>query len=499
VSRWTKERSPEIAADVYAVLLGVIAIIVSYPEIGEVIFRGYFVQDADEVVRAWYGRCSLENPAIVPYSHLSMPGWAAVSAVTEGIGRLFSLPLTMLNRLVTVFACWYTLRSVCGFIRALGGSTRLALASVLMLCLSPTFFLMSLTVYPSVALSAVVVGAMRYWVEGRTRAAVLTIAWAPLIRWEGVLLVGLFGLFVVLRKRWRLLLLLLVPCLLYLGLQAVRYGNPFTPLAYRTTEGMGSWRVFNPAVTWVLFKPALTNLVTFLSPVVLAGGVLAAVWGFFRHRSKLALPAIGSVGLFVSIFSIWHVSDPWMLRVFTTPYVLAVLVIMSLSALTPHKWLRVAMVGVVSTGVAISLFMAHSKVNNETMPLPGKMRHEQGFHLFVRYADAGPVKEWLVKQPADWVIINHMNANLMRADPECRLYELPLRMGTPKMSLSRTFEPIFSDTGEDILPPGEGLVVYASNPRLNNRERQRNVTCDLEKTFSDQRMWVYRCRNKIRD
>ena len=471
---------PERVADAYALVLLAIAIAVSFPTVGELVFRGIFIQDADEVVRSWYGRCAFLNPSVIPYSHLSMPGWTALLGVGEAVGRLLGLPMTMPGRLITVAAGWVCLRSAAGWVRAVGGSERLALAAVALIAASPGFFLMTLTVYPEVTLAAIAVTAFRFVAEDRLRAAAILIGWAPQVRWEGILLVLLVGAVLALRRAWRPLPWLLVPYLLYLGINAVQYGNPWTPLVFRTTPAMGTWLVLNPAVTWDLLRPALINLATLFSPLVLLGGIAVAVSTTVRREWRLALMAFGAAGLAVALFVIWHEYTVWALRVFVVPTTLALLALVG-QAVT---WRPRLLLGLAAAATVASAVMTFVKVESRKVPAPGRIQNEIGFHMFVRYADAAPVIEWLRGERADWIVTNHLNANLLRADPTCSMRDLPLRMGSPRVSLdfNDRFEASFG------LPPGEGLVIFhalvAGVPG-----------CTLVKRFEDAHMDIYRCGN----
>lgn len=51
-----------------------------------------------------------------------------------------------------------------------------------------------------------------------------------------------------------------------------------------------------------------------------------------------------------------------------------------------------------------------------------------------------------------------MNANLLRADTTCRLWDRDLWIGGPQLALSRRFEPTFG------LPRGPRLVVFHTLP-----------------------------------
>ena len=457
------ERLAERLAAVLAVILGGLAVAVSFPAVGEALFRGYFVQDADEMIRAWYGRCAWKNPAIVPYSHLSMPGWTAVLALGEGLGRLLGLPLTLPGRLVTVAAAWCVLRDGARWIRAVGGTAGEAAAAVLLIAACPGFFLLSLSVYPSVAFAALAVRASRQWSEGHLRSAVFTISWAPLVRWEGVLLLALFGAGLVVRRAPRLLGLLLGPYGVTLIVNAAAYGNPWKPLAYRTTRAMGAWLVYNPSLTWDAILPALKSLCTLYPPLMLVGAVLAAPFLAVRWRvHRLGLLPWAAAGLAFALLSIQHDTMVWPLRVMATPTALGTLTLLALGF---RSRLRRAVPWVLATAVAVSVVLSHQRIQGQSIPAPGRFRWEVGFHMFVRWADATEVRDWLLANGADqdFVIVNHLNANLLRADGDCRLWDLPLRLGSVGMSLDRGFQPSFG------LPPGRGLVVFhagaAADPR----------------------------------
>jgi hypothetical protein len=169
----------------------------------------------------------------------------------------------------------------------------------------------------------------------------------------------------------------------------------------------------------------------------------------------------------------------WALRVFVTPHVLGLLSVVAIS-LQFRKTLQRIVLTLAIVGTATSTAMTYQKINTARVPVEGRVRWEPGFHMFVRYADAAPVVDWLHTQKADWIITNHMNANLLRADDQCSLYDLPLRLGSGRMSLSRRFEPAFE------YPPGEGLVVFhAAADQIEN--------CELEREFAAVHMRIYRC------
>lgn len=453
-----KGKQAELAATGYAVVCAVLAVVVSFPTIGELIFRGFLVQDADEVIRSWYGRCAFENANIIPYSHLSMPGWTAVLAVCEQVGRLFGLPLTLGGRLVTVFASWACLINAARWIRRMGGSDRLALIGVALIAASPGYFLLSLSVYPSVALAALAVTSCRLWSEERHRAAVITIGLAPLVRWEGLLLVLLFAAFTLRERQWRNLPFLLAPYAVYLLSNALRFGNPWKPLAYRTTKHFGAWLIFNPSVGWDLWKPALLNLTMLFTPLVLVGGLGVAAYGGARHFKRLGPAPWAFAGLAISLLSIQHDYKVWALRVFATPYVLGVLTVVGVAALATPRW-RAALLWTTTLATVVTLGLGVYRINQKKVKPPGGFDgSEVGFHMSVRYADATPTLDQLRAAKVDWILVNHLNANLLRADSECSLWSMPLWLGKPRMSLGRDFVPTFG------LPSGEGLLVFHALP-----------------------------------
>ncbi|MFT7625132.1 MAG: hypothetical protein ACI9WU_004323 [Myxococcota bacterium] len=461
--------------------MGILAVLTATTDLG-LYFRGYFVGDADEVIRAWYGRCAIENPSIIPYSHLSQPGWTALLAVGEGLARLLGLPLTLMGRLTTVLFSWWCLRSVARFITVAGGSWRMAVAAQGLLICAPGYFLLSLSVYPSIALAAVTAASLTALAQGKTTRAAGLIAWAPLLRWEGILLVALVGLFVLIRRSWRPVPWLVGPYLVWIAAQALRYGNPWKPLAYRTSKAMGAWLLFNPSVGWDRMEPALHNLVALWSPVVLVGGLFVGLFALFQGRNRLgrdtlAPVALGFGGLTIALLSIQHDWMVWALRVFGTPMVLGVMCIGGVAARVKRGGILLA---VATVGVMISGGMAFNKLNSATIPPAGGFHVEVGFHMFVRPAQADDALAWLHEQEADWVISNHLNANLLRADETCSLYDLPLRLGSPRMSLSRDFVPVFG------LPEGEGLVVF-------HTKAAGVEDCKKVAEFRDSRLLVYRC------
>lgn len=453
----TKDRLIPSVIGIYTAVLAILAIVVSFPETGELIFRGYFIQDADEVIRAWYGRCSWRNPNIIPFSHLSMPGWTAALALGEGGGRLVGLPLTLPGRLITVGLSAWCLTSMSGLVRAVGGTARHALIAVLILAVSPAFFLLSVSVYPSIGLAAVVLAGCRFFAEDRFRAAAIVVGWAPLIRWEGVLIVALFAVFLAWRRAWRTLPWLFGPYVLYLVLSALRFGNPWAPLAYRTTKHMGSWLIFNPDLPWERLRLGLINLATFFSPAVLLAGLPIAAYGAIRHFRAIGPLPFAFAGLTVALGSIHHEWIVYALRVFATPLVLGIAVVMAV-AVRAGRTLQIGLIALLIVGTLASDVLVYNRINNAPVPAPGRARADVGFHAVVRYADASSTLDFIAAANADWVIVNHLNANLLRADETCSLYDHGLRLGGPRMSLGYEFTPAFE------IPTGSGLVVFHTLP-----------------------------------
>jgi len=189
-----------------------------------------------------------------------------------------------------------------------------------------------------------------------------------------------------------------------------------------------------------------------------------------------------AAGLTVALLSIQHEWMVWVLRVFLTPTVLAVLVMVGLATSLGRVAGR-SLLAFVAIGTLVSTAMTFHKTNNQTIPKEGSFRSEVGYHMFVRYADATPALNWLKAQEKSYLIVNHLNANLLRADTSCSLWDEPLRIGSPGMSLSPQFQPSFT------LPDGTGLVVFhtLANPVEN---------CVLHKVFSDSRQQIYQCGNK---
>ncbi len=443
-----------------ALLLGVLSVVISDPERGAWLFRGVFVQDADEVIRAWYGRCAFDNPQIIPFSHLSMPGWTFVLALGEAVARALGLPLTLMGRLTTVVFFWAALRHAAAWLRAVGASESRAALAVAVLATSPGVFLMALTVYPEIALLALTLGGLRYLAEGRPLAAALTLGWAPLVRWEGALLLGLLLLVLfVQRAPWTARLAALGPYLVYLASVAWRFGNPWTPLAWRTTKAMGAWRLWNPDLAPGALSEALVHLATLFSPLLLVGALPWVPWilGRCLSRAPLALRnrrqlplALAYAGLTVTLFSIQHDYMVYPLRVFAVP-----------AALGAVLWLaqpgRVVPV-VVVLAAAFTTGTGWRFVADRQLPEPGAGLETLGFHTFVRHADATPLLTRLVEERQGWLLVNHMNANLLRADDDCRLLERDLWIGGPDLSLSRDFRPTFGT------PPGPGQIVFHALP-----------------------------------
>ncbi len=478
-------RWAERVAALYGAVLLVLAAASSVPAIGEWLFHGYFVQDADEVIRAWYGRCAWSNPNIIPYSHLSMPGWTAILAATEGLGMALGLPLTFVGRMVTVLAAWTCLRQTAAFIRTTGGDERTALLAVTVLAASPGFFLMSLTVYPEVALLALALWALNAFANGHFRRVGLLIGVAPLIRWEGALLWALFAVALTVRaierrpKALAGLGLLALPYGSYLLVTAIRWGNPWTPLAWRTTKFMGAWRLFNPDVPWPRLRDGLANLITFYSPVVLLGALPLGLVALRRHR-PLVLATLAFGGLDTLMLSVQHDFMVYPLRVFVVPLGLGVALTAAVAGRSSPRW-RNLVLAMLTLGTAYTVGAAYGKIQDARLPRPGESRDEIGFHAFVRQADASAALEWLMTAEVDdWLIVNHQNANLLRADATCRLYERPLWIGGPRLALSRAFEPAFG------LPPGGGLVVFHLLPFAP-------AGCTEVARFDESHQVVYRC------
>ena len=451
--------TPERAALLYGAVLAAFAVLVSDPEAGLRLFRGIFIQDGDEIIRAWYGRCSWDNPAIIPFSHLSMPGWTGLLALGEGVARLTGLPLTLLGRWTTAAFATVALHAAASLARRVApqNAERAAWLAVLLLGASPGFFLLSLTVYPEVALLALILLGTRLLLDGHPLRAMLAFGPMPLIRWEGALVLIPVVLYILWsgtpwRARLKGLAILVAPYALYLAAVAIRWGNPWTPLAWRTTKAMGAWRLWNPEVPSELLSAAANSLFTLYSPGVWLLGLVAAASavGASRHAATRAIliPALAFFGLTALLFSVQHDFMVWPLRVFVVPAGLAAVLIAA--RFGP------ALQSVAGVAVALSVGMTASAIADVKLPAPGRSVDHLGFHATIGWADAEDALTWTLNQPPEsgWVLINHMNANLLRADTTCRLWDKDLWIGGPQLALSRRFEPTFG------LPPGPGLVVF---------------------------------------
>ncbi len=468
---------------VWSAAMGVLACVVSVPAVGEVLFRGTFVQDADEVIRAWYGRCAFKNASVIPHSHLSMPGWTAVLALGEGLGRLLGLPLTLPGRLVSVAAGAWLLRNGAGLVRSAGGSVRLGRVAAALVACSPAFFLLTLTVYAEVAFAALLVAAFRAQLEGRVRAAALLAGLSPLVRWEGGLVLGLLAAVFASERRWRALLWLGLPYAAYLASNTLHFGDPLRPLANRTTETVfGAWRVLNSRVPGPLLREAAANLAILVSPVVLLGGLALAPWSL-RHP-RLRPLAFGATGLLATMLLIWHDTEVWSLRVFLPPTVLAVLGCCAAMAASSARVRRVG-VGVLVAATLVTALVSWRWIDGLKIPAPGRFRSELGYHMVVRAADATEALERVHDELADpslrWVLTSHMNANLLRADPTCTLYDHPLHLGVPRLSLTPRFLPRLA------LPDGDGLWVSHAGPI-------HEPGCTEVARFPEAGQWLARCR-----
>jgi hypothetical protein len=142
----------------------------------------------------------------------------------------------------------------------------------------------------------------------------------------------------------------------------------------------------------------------------------------------------------------------WPLRVFVVPAGLAAVLVAA----------RVGPVlqSLAGAAIALSVGMTAGAIADVKLPAPGRSVDHLGFHATVGWADARDALEWTLAQPPEsgWVLVNHMNANLLRADTTCQLWDRDLWIGGPQLSLSRRFEPTFG------LPPGPGLVVFHTLP-----------------------------------
>lgn len=220
---------------------------------------------------------------------ISKNAWAYPELMLDTWGRplntmLYMIParagLTvarMLSLLIAVLTVIFTTK-----IASCSGVERTYLIPLL-LWFQPWFNGFSYQAITEVPFSLCLVGGIFLWVRGREALAAMVFGFLPLIRHEGIVLSGLFGLYGMFQRKWFCSALVAAPSVVYNVVYFATLNNwPFAIfLDAKPTEhyGHGSWFHFVPRLVYRAGSPV----------VLLALIGSAASWKYRRRHRYLAL------------------------------------------------------------------------------------------------------------------------------------------------------------------------------------------------------------------
>ena len=268
---------------------------------------------------------------------------------------------------------------------------------------APDYFRIQFSGLTEPLFGLVLVGAVALAFADQPRWSVVLISWLPLVRSEGILLWGLWVVYLVWNRQWRVLPWLLLGCTVYSLVGGLVFGDfawlvTHSPYAFHSPYGSGHWRHF------IDHFPTLLGWPLALLFVVGAGYTMyrmlqLANWQLRLFRAEILL-VNGTIVLFVLVQSLlWALGlfgSYGMLRVLTSLVPLCALV--SLAGL---GWLSAGRRWVL--GAACLLVVATLFAHDHTFEVrPGEfMGHDANLHWRRDFAQPGDQR--LAEAAAAWL------------------------------------------------------------------------------------------------
>lgn len=192
---------------------------------------------------------------------------------------------------------------------------------------SPDYFLIQFSGLTEPLFGLLLVGAAALALRGRPGWSALLLSWLPFVRSEGFILLGIWVVYLVLKRQWRYLSLLAVGYIVYSAVGAVALGEPgwvFGRNPYATVSAYGHG-------PWNHFLRNIPNLLGWVLTLLFGLGGGRMVRALFRREERQKplfwaelLLVYGSITVFIAAHSLF-----WALGLFNSAGLARVLAVLT--------------------------------------------------------------------------------------------------------------------------------------------------------------------------
>lgn len=299
-------RAPALFLGTYAVLLVALSFYVA--DMGNAMaVDPYRLYTIDELDRYYYVRCAPQQPVLLLNPQVRPVHYLVGIPFTQALYAAGIQGITA-HRLLNVLLSVAALGLLYGLLRRWKFSSALALGGLAVVALNPVYLAQSISTGGEVMLLAAIALSLYLHYSGRPAASLVVMGFAPLVRWEGFPVLGLWGLYhlaLALRRRSLRGLAALgvaaLPTLGYLAAQQVAFGDPLYLLRYQAEDSY-YFRMFHPALAERGFLGNLANvappIIYVYGPLFVALGIAGAALTGRRHLAVKAA-ALGVLGFWM--------------------------------------------------------------------------------------------------------------------------------------------------------------------------------------------------------
>lgn len=299
-------RVPALFLGAYAALLVALSFYVA--DVGSAMaVDPHRLYNIDELDRYYYVRCAPQDPILLLNPQVRPVHYLIGIPFTQALYSMGIQGITA-HRLLNVFLSVAALGLLYGVLRRLKFVPALALGGLAAVALNPVYLAQSISTGGEVMLLAAIALSLYLHYSGRPAASLVVMGFAPLVRWEGFPVLGLWGLYHLYQavrnrelRQLRVLAVAALPTLAYIAIQHLAFGDPLYLLRYQAEDSY-YFRLFHPTN---VERGFLGNLASVAPPILYAYGPLFVALGLAgaaltgrRHLAVLAA-ALGVLGFWM--------------------------------------------------------------------------------------------------------------------------------------------------------------------------------------------------------
>ncbi len=252
--------------------------------------------EGDSVHHYLFARYAPVHPALF-MDHWAKPLYVLLASPFAQLGFIGA---KMFNVLAMMGAMWLT------YLTARSLNLKNAAAAAVLMMFAPLCYVLTFSGLTEPLFALFVAAAVYYSATQRYLAACLLVSFLPFVRSEGLVIIGVFGLYFLLKKKWKLLPLLMLGHVVYSVAGYFAHhdlGWVFKKIPYATlgsVYGSGELSHFVIELFYVVGTPIY---------VLFCLGLLKCVWDIFQektHRDERLLILLGFGAFFVFHSLAWH-------------------------------------------------------------------------------------------------------------------------------------------------------------------------------------------------